>query len=108
MDNPKYQPRHMWVRTWPGECGLNGKLLDDFVCIVEGEIVGRISAQETGPMRNTYKWDAGHSKRINVKLLPQGGYADDAREAARLVEEHYDREREAAGWPPVTDFRKTA
>lgn len=104
----RYRPKYTWMRTWPGECGLNGKLLDDFVCIVEGEIVGRISAQETGPMRSTYKWDAGHSKRIKVKLLPQGGYADDARSAARLVEEHYDLERDAAGWPPVTDFRKAA
>jgi hypothetical protein len=104
--NDTYEPRHLWIRTWPGETGLNGKLLDDFICIVEGEIVGRISAQETGPMRNTYKWDAGHSKRIKVKLLPQGGYADDAREAARFVEEHYDLERQAAGWPPVAATRQ--
>lgn len=52
-------------------------------------------------MRNHYKWDAGHSRRIKVRVQPQGGYADNAREAARLVEEHYDREREAAGLPPV-------
>lgn len=56
-------------------------------------------------MRNTYKWDAGHSRRIKVTVLPQGGYAGDAREAARLVEEHYDREREAAGLPPVSSTR---
>lgn len=104
-----YKRRHQWLRTWPGERGLNGKLLDDFVCIVEGEIVGRISAQETGPMRNTYKWDAGHSRRIKVTVLPQGGYAPHMLEAVRLVEEHYDLERKAAGLPPVIGImEKTA
>ncbi|MCM2455283.1 hypothetical protein HGO37_07800 [Rhizobium sp. CG4] len=107
MTDRTYQPKHMWVRTWPGECGLNGKLLDDFVCIVEGEIVGRISVQEAGTMRNTYKWDAGHSKRLKVTVMPQGGYASDAREAARLVEEHYELERLAAGWPQTTDKLKS-
>lgn len=42
-DDEKYQRRHLWMRTWKGERGLNGELLNDFVCIVEGEIVGRIS-----------------------------------------------------------------
>ncbi len=100
-DDEKYQRRHMWIRTWKGERGLNGELLNDFVCIVEGEIVGRISEQETGPMRGTYKWDGGHSRRIRVNVLPQGGYAPDVHEAARKVEEHYDLLRQEAGLPPV-------
>ncbi|MEN0115456.1 MAG: hypothetical protein AAGD15_01930 [Agrobacterium cavarae] len=95
------------MRTWPGERSLKGELLNDFVCIVEGEIVGRISEQETGPMRGNYKWDAGHSKRIKIKVLPQGGYAPSLLEAVRLVEEHYDRQREAAGLPPVVGVMET-
>ncbi|MCD4658907.1 hypothetical protein [Agrobacterium sp.] len=107
-DDEKYQRRHLWMRTWKGERGLNGELLNDFVCIVEGEIVGRISEQETGPMRGTYKWDGGHSRRIRVKVLPQGGYAPDVHEAARKVEEHYDLLRQEAGLPPVVGIRVKA
>ncbi|MBP2508078.1 hypothetical protein J2855_001713 [Agrobacterium tumefaciens] len=104
-DDEKYQRRHLWMRTWKGERGLNGELLNDFVCIVEGEIVGRISEQETGPMRGTYKWDGGHSRRIRVNVLPQGGYASDVHEAARKVEDHYDLLRQEAGLPPVVGIR---
>ena len=107
-DDEKYQRRHEWLRTWPGEKRLNGELLNDFVCIVEGEIVGRISEQETGPMRGTYKWDGGHSRRIRVNVLPQGGYARDVHEAARKVEEHYDLLRQEAGLPPVGFTRSAA
>lgn len=107
-DDEKYQRRHEWLRTWPGEKRLNGELLNDFVCIVEGEIVGRISEQETGPMRGTYKWDGGHSRRIRVNVLPQGGYAPDVHEAARKVEEHYDLLRQEAGLPPVVGVRVKA
>jgi hypothetical protein len=100
-DDQNYKRRHQWRRTWPGERGLDGKLRDDFVCIVEGENIGRISALDAGPMRNHYKWDAGHSQRINARVLPQGGYATTRLQAVQFVEEHYDRQRKAAGLPPV-------
>lgn len=107
-DDEKYQRRHEWLRTWPGERALNGELLNDFVCIVEGEIVGRISAQYAGPTKGTFKWDGGHSRRIRAKVLPQGGYAPDVHEAARKVEDHYNMVREAAGLPPVVGIRVKA
>lgn len=100
-DDEKYQRRHMWIRTWGTETGLNGQPHEDYSCIVEGEIVGRISAQYAGPTKGTFKWDGGHSRRIRVNVLPQGGYAPDVHEAARKVEEHYDLLRQEAGMPPV-------
>lgn len=103
----RYQRRHMWVRTWPGECGLNGKLLEDYSCIVEGEIVGRISFQEAGPTKGQWMWNGGHSRRIRVTVMPHGGYAPGLHEAVRMVEEHYDRQREAAGLPPVVGVMET-
>jgi len=100
-DDEKYQRRHMWIRTWGTETGLNGQPHEDYSCIVEGEIVGRISAQYAGPTKGTFKWDGGHSRRIRAKVLPQGGYAPDVHEAARKVEDHYDLLRQEAGLPPV-------
>lgn len=29
-DDKKYQRRHLWMRTWKGERGLNGELLNDY------------------------------------------------------------------------------
>ncbi len=96
----------MWVLTWGNETGLDGKPHEDYSCIVEGEIVGRISAQYAGPVKGTFKWDGGHSRRIRERVLPQGGYAPDVHEAARKVEDHYDLEREAAKLPRVISVRE--
>ncbi len=99
----EYQRRYPWKRTWPGETGLDGKLLEDYVCVIDGENTGRISYQEAGPMKGTWLWNGGHSRKIRATVLPHGGYAPSRAEAVRLVEEHYDRQREAAGLPPTEE-----
>ncbi len=52
-------------------------------------------------MKGKWLWNGGHSRKIRVTVMPQGGYASSRSEAVRLVEEHYDAQRVAAGLPPI-------
>jgi hypothetical protein len=83
---PEYIPRYKWRATWPDEPR------QDFVGEDEGEIFGRIRLDTTTHNRQgMWMWNSGFSSWIKKRVMPQSGWAETAREASRMVEEHYER-----------------
>lgn len=90
MTDP-YRPLYPWQPTWPGETGLDGKPLQDFVGIDRGEHIGRIRLEIGGPMGGKWQWSGQGPVRIPKRILPHQGYCATAREASRMVEDYYHR-----------------
>jgi hypothetical protein len=85
-----YHPKYKWKPTWPGETGLDGKLLQDFLGLDGTVPVGRIRLEEAGPMKGKWQWN-GHGPMKVKRHLPHQGYVATAREASRMAEDYYDR-----------------
>ncbi len=86
----EYVPRYKWSETWPGETGLDGKPLQDFLGMDRETPVGRIRLEESGPMKGKWQW-SGHGPRVPKRLLTHQGYCATAREASRMAEDYYDK-----------------
>jgi hypothetical protein len=85
----KYSPRYKWRETWPGE----GK--QDFTGYDGEYVVGRIRLDTTTHGKGgMWQWNGGFGRWIRKRILPQNGWAETAREASRLAEEHYERLKE--------------
>lgn len=84
-----YSPRYKWRETWPGESH------QDYVAL-DGELsFGRIQLDKTSHMKiGLWKWNITHIPWVKKHLTPHSGWAPDAREAARHVEELYQQLRE--------------
>ena len=80
------QPRYAWRETWPGE----GK--PDFVGYDGKEIVGRVRLDTTTATKTgLWRWNGGFASFVRRRVMPQQGWAETARAASRMAEEHYDR-----------------
>lgn len=86
----EYKPLYRWQETWPGETGLDGKPLLDFIGL-DGEVpIGRIRLEDAGPKRAQWQW-SGQGPNVRERLLPHQGFCPTAREASRMVEDYYHR-----------------
>lgn len=80
-----YLPRYKWRETWPGEGH------QDFVGWDGEESFGRIQLDTTTHNRKgMWKWNVTHISWVRRHPAKHGGWADNAREASRHVEELYD------------------
>ncbi len=91
----EYQRRYRWRRTWQGD----PVPAEDYVCVVDGETVGRIIYKESQPGKFHWYWFSGHSRKIHANIMPQDGKVSTRQEAIRIIEERYDAQREMAGLP---------
>ncbi|WP_245500765.1 hypothetical protein [Rhizobium sp. BK251] len=90
MMEDEYKPKYRWGRTWPGENGLDGKPLQDFIGFDGEVIIGRIRLEDSGPLKGQWQWSGqGPFRGIKKRLLPHQGYAETAREASRMAEDYY-------------------
>jgi hypothetical protein len=84
-----YTPRYKWRITWP-DPGDADSHKTDFSGWDEGICIGRITLQPHGLTKGTWMW-SGHGPRVRERLFPHQGYQPTARDAARMVEDYYER-----------------
>jgi hypothetical protein len=88
----EYVPRYKWRETWPGEGH------QDFVGVDGDEIFGRIMLDTTThTKKGKWMWSGGFLRWKRIRVMPQSGWAETAREASREVEEHYEKTKAANG-----------
>lgn len=92
MTEDEYKPKYGWGRTWPGENGLDGRPLQDFIGFDGEVIIGRIRLEDSGPLRGQWQRSGqGPYRGIKRRLLPHQGYSPTAREASRMAKDYCDR-----------------
>lgn len=74
------QLKYQWRRTWPDRS-------HDFVCEVDGEIVGRVQLHTSGPLR-AWTWSMSID-RVGF-IATENGSEDDKMEACRRLEKAFD------------------
>jgi len=84
----EYQPRYKWRETWPGEES------QDFIGYDGEDVVGRIRLDKTTHGKSgMWQWNGGFAAWVRKRIMPQHGWAETAREASRLAEQHHDKLR---------------
>lgn len=88
----EYKPRYQWRETWPGESE------QDFSGYDAEELFGRIQVDTTtSGKEHLWRWNGGFASWVRQRIMPQQGWAATAREASRMVEEHYANLKEMHG-----------
>ncbi|MDR7148031.1 hypothetical protein [Rhizobium sp. BE258] len=88
----EYKPKYRWKETWPGE----GQ--EDYEAFDVDKSFGRIQIDKTSDTKiGQWKWNITHIDWARQHILPHGGWAPDAREASRMVEEHYEKLKKLHG-----------
>jgi len=86
-----YKPKYKWRETWPGEGH------QDFAAW-DGDLqFGRISYDSVTLKKGQWRWALTHIPWVKRRDFVHNGWAPDAREASRLVEELYDRVKATHG-----------
>ena len=85
--------KYRWVRTWPGETGLDGKLLEDYIGYDGDTQIGRIYLDQQTLKKGKYFWAIQYPKG-GKPYQPNSGWKDTAADAARHVEEVWDIQNE--------------
>jgi hypothetical protein len=85
-----WQRKYRWVRTWPGETGLNGKPHEDYVGYDGNAYIGRIFLDQQTLKAGKWRWAGGMPKRCRTMMMPNSGWLPTAAEAAKQVEDYWD------------------
>ena len=81
----EYQPLYRWKVTLLDE---NDTPHEDY-CGFDGDVcIGRIQKQSHDQMNDKWMWNL-HGPKLRITVSPHSGYEQEAREAARRVEERY-------------------
>jgi hypothetical protein len=91
-----WQRKYRWTRTWPGETGIDGKPHEDYVGYDGDQNIGRIYQDLQTLKAGQWRWCAQWPRGLSP-VMPHNGWLPTAGEAARRVEEYWDRIRERAG-----------
>lgn len=86
-----WQRRYRWIRSWPGERGLDGKPLEDY-CAYDGEqYAGRIRLDRETLKKDQWNWAGAYPKKLyGSPIVPNAGWLPTAAEAAKKVEDYWD------------------
>jgi hypothetical protein len=85
----QYQPKYTWRRT---SLDANDPPTDlDWIGLDGTDYLGRIRKELHGPTKGQWHWAGSWPRTYKGKPpTPNSGYAATAREATRMVEEHWD------------------
>ncbi|MBB3980073.1 hypothetical protein GGQ64_005320 [Rhizobium azooxidifex] len=90
-----WQKKFRWVRTWGDETGIDGKPHEDYQGF-DGEVsIGRIYLDQQPLKAGKWFWAIQYPKGAKP-WLPNSGWVPTAADAARMVEETWDRQKERA------------
>ncbi len=91
-----YQKKYRWRRT---QLDANDPPTDfDFIGFDGDQSFARIQFDRTSHMKiGLWKWNSIHIPWVRRHILPHNGWGENALDAARLAEEHYDRLKELHG-----------
>jgi hypothetical protein len=86
-----WQKKYRWVRTWPGETGIDGKPHEDYSAY-DGEVyAGRIRFEESNLKKSQWHWAGSYPKPMfGSPIMPNAGYCSSAAVAANAVEIYWD------------------
>lgn len=85
-----WEKKYRWVRTWPGDVGIDGKPHEDYVGYDGEELIGRIYLDRQTLKAGRWRWAGGYPKGTRSPIMPNTGWHDTATEAARQVEAYWD------------------
>lgn len=86
-----WQKKYRWVRTWPGETGIDGKPYEDYSAYDGDQYAGRIRLELANLKKGTWHWAGAHPKPFHGEpIMPNVGYLPTAAEAAQKVEDYWD------------------
>lgn len=84
-------PKYRWRHTWVDEP-------DDFTGFDGAVVVGRIFKDMTTPnAKGKWRWAGGHAPWIMKMVMPNNGWCDTPRQAAKAAEDHYEIMKKAHG-----------
>lgn len=88
--------KYTWRITWPGEGH------EDYSAYDGDLYIGRVFRDQTSHTKQgMFRWAAGaHGREFRLKLLPHNGWEQEHWQAAKAVEDYYDRLRAYNGLPP--------
>jgi hypothetical protein len=87
-----WQKKYRWRRTWPDETDIDGKPFEDYCAFDDDLNAGRIRLDRESLKKAQWHWSGSYPPRFRGKpIVPNAGYAPTAAEAAKAVEEYWDR-----------------
>lgn len=90
-----WQKKYSWSVTWPGEGH------EDYSAYDGGLYIGRIMRDKTTHGKaGSFMWSGGaHGRDFKHHVMPHQGWEQEHWQAAKAVEDWYDRMREMNGLP---------
>ena len=86
----EWRKKYRWARTWQDERGIDGRPHEDYVGFDGDDMIGRIYLDVQTLKKGQWRWAAGYLKGV-APIMPHSGWLPTARDAARQVEEYWDR-----------------
>ncbi|HEV7251441.1 MAG TPA: hypothetical protein VGN93_31070 [Shinella sp.] len=86
-----WQKKYRWSRTWGDERGFDGKLHEDYAGYDGEDNIGRIYLDRQTLKAGKWFWAGQHPKGSGRPIMPHSGWLPTAGEAARQVEEYWDK-----------------
>lgn len=85
------EKKYRWARTWGDETGLNGEPHEDYTGHDGPETIGQIYRDIETKKKGLWRWAGGFPKGCKQMAMPNEGWKPTSAEAARTVEEYWDR-----------------
>lgn len=86
------QKKYRWQRTWPDEFDGAGKPLEDYSAFDGSDYAGRIRLDRESLKTGQWRWTCSYPGPLRgTPLMPNAGYCETAAQAARAVEDYWDR-----------------
>jgi hypothetical protein len=92
----EWQKKYRWQRTWGSETGLNGKPHEDYEGFDGDVSIGRIYLDQQTLKAGKWRWAIQYPKG-GKPHQPNSGWLESAAEAARHVEETWDKQKARIG-----------
>jgi hypothetical protein len=88
-----WQKKYRWSRTWGTETGIDGKPHEDFSGYDGKANIGRIYLDQQTLKAGQWRWAIAYPKG-GQPWMPNCGWLPSAAEAARHIEETWDKQKE--------------
>ena len=78
-----WQKKYRWVRTWPGETGLNGEPHEDYIGFDGEQNIGRIYLDHQTLKAGKWRWCAKWPRGL-LPIMPHNGWLATAGEGLAI------------------------